>query len=599
MNSIQIDLSRQKPDLPDQPGVYIFKDSQGEILYVGKAKSLKKRVSSYFSGRSLSSKIESMLKKAKFLEFIITSNEKEALLLESNLIKSKLPRYNVVLRDDKRYPVLRIDLKEKFPRISVERRIEKDGALYFGPFHSAGSLRNTLKFINKVFKLRTCKNLPKDKRPCINYQIGRCLAPCKGDISEEEYRKNLENAIMFLEGKSKELIDKLTKDMLDKAEKLEFEKAAQIRDQINAIKKVLEKQQMVSPYSEDMDVIGISQEGDLFQIVLLTIRDGVLIGTRNFLFKEKEESSSSILEAFIKQYYLDSKDIPNSIVIPFEIQEKELISSLIKDHLGKEVKIELADDSRKKELLEMAKRNAEELIKRAKKEETIKENDLERMKNLFCLKRIPHRIEAVDISQLFGSQRVGAIVAFKDGAPDKERYRNFRIKGEDLDDFSMIKEVLRRRIDDGDLPDLFLIDGGRMHLSSALEVIKRLEDAPDVISIAKSRKKGEPDKIYLEGKEEPLILDLHDPILLFLMRIRDEAHRRAIQYHRKLRQKEQIDSILLKIPGLGKKRVKELLTRFKDINEILNASEDEIASISGIGKRLAKNIKEFLLKEVK
>ena len=599
MNSIQIDLSRQKPDLPDQPGVYIFKDSQGEILYVGKAKSLKKRVSSYFSGRSLSSKIESMLKKAKFLEFIITSNEKEALLLESNLIKSKLPRYNVVLRDDKRYPVLRIDLKERFPRISVERRIEKDGALYFGPFHSAGSLRNTLKFINKVFKLRTCKNLPKDKRPCINYQIGRCLAPCKGDISEEEYRKNLENAIMFLEGKSKELIDKLTKDMLDKAEKLEFEKAAQIRDQINAIKKVLEKQQMVSPYSEDMDVIGISQEGDLFQIVLLTIRDGVLIGTRNFLFKEKEESSSSILEAFIKQYYLDSKDIPNSIVIPFEIQEKELISSLIKDHLGKEVKIELADDSRKKELLEMAKRNAEELIKRAKKEETIKENDLERMKNLFCLKRIPHRIEAVDISQLFGSQRVGAIVAFKDGAPDKERYRNFRIKGEDLDDFSMIKEVLRRRIDDGDLPDLFLIDGGRMHLSSALEVIKRLEDAPDVISIAKSRKKGEPDKIYLEGKEEPLILDLHDPILLFLMRIRDEAHRRAIQYHRKLRQKEQIDSILLKIPGLGKKRVKELLTRFKDINEILNASEDEIASISGIGKRLAKNIKEFLLKEVK
>jgi len=593
MNSIQIDLSKQRLHLPDEPGVYIFKDGQGEILYVGKAKSLKKRVSSYFSGRPQSSKTENMLKKAKFLEFIITSNEKEALLLESNLIKSKLPRYNVVLRDDKRYPVLRIDLKEKFPRISVERKIKKDGALYFGPFHSAGSLRNTLKFINKVFKLRTCKNLPKDGRPCMNYQIGRCLAPCKGNISEDEYRKYLENAVMFLEGKSKELIDKLTKDMFDKAERLEFEKAAQIRDQINAIKKVLEKQQMVSPCSEDMDVIGISKEGDLFQIVLLAVRDGILIGTKNFLFKEKEESPPSILEAFIKQYYLDSKDIPDIIVIPFEIEEKKLISSLLKDYSGKEVKIGCADNSRKIELVSMANKNAEELIKRVRKEEKIKEDDLEKMRKLFSLRRIPYRIEAVDISQLFGSQRVGAIVAFKDGAPDKERYRNFRIKGEELDDFSMIKELLRRRIDNGDLPDLFLIDGGKMHLASALEVIRELEEPPDVISIAKARNKGEPDKIYVVGKKDPIVLDLHDPILLFLMRIRDEAHRRAIQYHRKLRQKEEIDSILLKIPGLGKKRVKELLTRFKDIDEIMNASEDEIASIPGIGKRLAKNIKDF------
>ncbi len=594
-NSVQIDLKSGRPQLPEKPGVYMFKDESGNLLYVGKAKNLRKRVSSYFSRSPLSSKISNMLSKARFLEFIITSNEKEALLLESNLIKTHSPRYNVVLRDDKRYPVLRLDLREEYPRLSIGRKIQKDGALYFGPFHSASSLRSTLRLINKLFKLRTCKNLPKDGRPCLNYQIGRCLAPCKGDVSREEYMDSVQNAILFLEGKGKELVEKLTEEMFSAADKLEFEKAARIRDQINAIKKVLEKQQMVSPVPENMDVIGIYNKDDLFQVVLLMIRDGFLIGSKNFLFKEKEETPAQVLDAFIKQYYLDCGDVPDSIVIPFDLEERDLVSSFISDKHGKEVKIELACEPRKEELVNMAYKNAQELLRDAE----LRSDILSEMKTLLGLKKVPVRIEAVDISQLKGAQKVGSIVAFKDGKPDKARYRNFKIKGDYHDDYSMIREVIERRIKKGDLPDMFLIDGGKAHLSSAVQVIKEagVDDPPDVIAIAKAKDTQHPDKIYLETKSEPLQLPSGHPVLLFLMRIRDEVHRRAISYHRKLRGKEQLDSTLLQIPGLGRKRVEALLTHFKDVKEIAEADEQDIAKIGGIGLKLAKTIKRFLKDE--
>ena len=595
--SVRIDLKKEKhPQLPDKPGVYIFKDEAGDFLYIGKAKSLRKRVSFYFSRSHTSSKIETMLSKARFLEFIVTSNEKEALLLESNLIKNNSPRYNVVLKDDKRYPLLRLSLREEYPRLSIVRKIQKDGALYFGPFHSSGSLKSTLRFINKLFKLRTCKNLPKNGRPCLAYQIGRCLAPCKGDVSKEEYMENVQNAILFLKGKGKELVEKLTEEMFAAADRLEFEKAARIRDQINAIKKVLEKQQIVSPVPENIDVIGMSYKEGLFQIVLLVIRDGFLIASKNFLFKEKDETPSQILDAFIKQYYLDCEDIPDSIIIPFDLEEKALISSMISDKHGKEVKIELAQEPRKAELVEMAYKNAQELLKK----EEISSDVLSDMKEMLKLKDIPFRIEAVDISQIRGEQRVGSIVAFKDGKPDKSRYRNFKIKGRYQDDYSMIKEVMERRIKKGDLPDMFLIDGGRAHLLSALQVIQQnVEDPPDVVAIAKAKDAHETDKIYIKSRKEPLELPSHHPVLLFLMKIRDEAHRRAISYHRRLRERQQLDSVLFQIPGLGKKRVEALLRHFKDIYEICKADEQEIAKISGIGSKLARKIKEFLMAEIK
>ena len=591
-DSVQVDLSLGKPLLPEEPGVYIFKDKDGQILYIGKAKNLRKRVSSYFSKTPMSSKISSMLNRAKFLEFIVTSNEKEALLLESNLIKNNLPRYNVVLRDDKRYPVIRIDLSEKYPRLSIVRKIERDGALYFGPFHSAASLRSTLRLINRLFKLRTCKNMPKDKRPCLNYQIGRCLAPCRGDVSEEEYMKSVENARLFLEGKGKKLIERLKQEMFSAAERLEFEKAARIRDQISAIKKVLEKQQMISTTPENTDIVGIYQEDSLSQVVVLVIRDGFLIRSKNFLFKE-DEDVSYILGEFLKQYYLDCQDIPDSIIIPFEIEDLSLIASMISDYHRRTVKIQCASDPRKIELVNMANRNAKELLKSTKKEADI----LEQIKELFSLKRLPLRIEAVDISQLRGKQPVGSIVAFKDGKPEKRRYMNFRIRGKYKDDFSMMQEVIKRRIKKGNLPDLFLIDGGKAHLSAVAQVIDEevLEDKPDLIAIAKGGEKA--DKIYLRDKNEPVSLPDYHPVLLFLMKIRDEAHRRAISYHRKLREKEEITTILYSIPGIGKKKAEILLKSFKDIEEIISAPEERIAMIPGIGPKLAKKIKEYLINE--
>ena len=571
----------------------MFKDGNGKILYIGKAKSLKKRIASYFAKRPMGSKVSNMMNKARVLEFIVTSNEKEALLLESNLIKRFKPKYNVVLRDDKRYPCLRIDLKEPYPRLAIARKIEKcNGVLYFGPFHSASSVRSTLRLINKIFRLRSCKNLPKDKRPCLNYQIGRCLAPCTGYVSEEEYMDMVHNAIMFLEGKGKELIQKLTDNMLKAANSLEFEKAARIRDQINAIKKVLEKQYMISPVPEDMDIIGIARGDGIFQLVVFIIREGYVIGLRNFVFKEKGTSDPEILEAFLKQYYPDSENVPDQIIIPFEIEDVELIASMISETSGNDIKIEYPSDMRKKELIEMAKRNAEQLLNTNLNRVSIAEE----LKKILHLRKLPSRIEAVDISQIKGRQRVGSIVAFLDGTPDKKRYRNFKIRGEYLDDYSMITEVVKRRIKRGELPDLFVIDGGKAHLTAVKEIIRKekIKDSPDIIAIAKSDNGA--DRIYTEGRKDPLGLPSNHPVLLFIMKIRDEAHRRAITYHRKLRTKEEIGSILSKIPGIGPRKMNELLKKFKNIDGIMKASVEEIARLPGIGPKLAKQIKESISK---
>ncbi len=590
-SGVQVDLKRELPSLPDEPGVYMFKDKGGAVLYVGKAKSLKKRVSSYFGKRPITSKILNMMNRARYLEFIVTSNEKEALLLESNLIKRFRPRYNVILRDDKRYPCLRINLEEAYPRFVIARRIERDGSIYFGPFHSAASMRSTLRLINKIFKLRSCKKLPKDKRPCLNYQIGRCLAPCTGCVSEKEYMDMVQNAIMFLKGKGKELIQKLTNDMLEASDKLEFERAARIRDQITAIRKVLEKQHMISPIPEDMDVIGIANGDGIFQLVVFMIREGYMIGSRNFVFKEKDITGSEILEAFLKQYYPDLKDLPDEIIVPYEIEDIELISSIISETSGSKIKIESPTEPRKRELVKMAIRNAEQLL-----DSNLRRGSMAgELKKLLHLKRLPIRIEAMDISQIRGKQRVGSVVAFLDGKPDKNRYRNFRIKGEYIDDYSMIAEVVQRRIKRGDLPDLFIIDGGKAHLAAAKKAIKRarLRDAPDIIAIAKSD--NGPDRIYIEGRKDPLGLSANHPVLLFIMKIRDEVHRRAVTYHRKLRSKEEIGSLLNRIPGIGPKKMNKLLNKFKDINEIMETSIEDIARVPGIGPGLAERIKAFLM----
>ncbi len=597
---LNIDLKNIKDFLPDKPGVYFFKDTKETIIYVGKAKSLKKRVSSYFAKKHLTNKIVNMMNKAKSLEFIVTSNEKEALLLESNLIKKFEPKYNVVLRDDKRYPCIRLDMNEPFPRLIVTRKIERDGAIYFGPFHSASSMRNTLRFINKTFKLRSCKNIPKNKRPCLNYQIGQCLGPCTGEISEQDYMDMVNNARLFLEGKGKELIEKLTKDMMNAANKLEFEKAARIRDQIKSIKKVLEKQQMISSIPENIDVIGIAYQEDIYQVLIFIIREGYMIGSKKIVLQEKDSTMTEIIEAFIKQYYPHISNVPDEIIVPIEIEEKDIIADWISELSNKNIKITYPLSKRKKELLYMAMKNAEEMLYTSLK---AKENGLlVQMKEVLNLKKVPNRIEAIDISQIRGKQAVGCIVTFLNGKPYKKGYRNFRIKGNYIDDYSMMVEVIKKRVKKGDLPDLFIIDGGKGHLTAIKNAIieEGIQNTLDLIAIAKSDKVyNRSDKIYLVGKKSALQIPNDHPVLLFIMKIRDEVHRRAITYHRKLRNKEEIYSILNDIPGIGEKRMKQLLREFKDINEIIKASIEEITKISGINTKLAHHIKSYICKNKK
>ncbi|HIC85886.1 MAG TPA: excinuclease ABC subunit UvrC, partial [Desulfobacterales bacterium] len=460
--------------LPEGPGVYLFKDSRGKTLYVGKAKNLRKRVLSYFRARGTScSKTLFMLKKASGLDFILTSNEKEAFILESTLIKRYKPRYNIVLRDDSQYPCLRLSLEEPFPRLTIVRKIKRDGARYFGPFSSASAVRNTLKVIDRIFQLRKCKTsaLPKRSRPCLNYQMDRCLAPCSGKISEAEYGRVVRQVILFLEGKSEELISHLAQEMKDASARLEFERAARLRDQITSVQKTIERQQVVSPGMEDLDVIGIAQREDSFQLVVMYIREGRLIGIRNYRVKSPGHSPSEVMEAFIKQYYSRDLFLPGEIILSTPIEEAMAISAWLTDCAAKKVSIKVPKRGTKKRLTEMAVANAESLLSSADLPEP--DRLIALIKERLGLTRPPVRIEGLDVSTLYGSKAVGAIVSFVNGKPYKAGYRNFKIKWADgMDDYGMLAEVVARRIALGDLPDLFLVDGGKGQLAVLERVVK-------------------------------------------------------------------------------------------------------------------------------
>jgi len=585
--------------LPEGPGVYLFKDSRGKTLYVGKAKNLRKRVLSYFRARGTScSKTLFMLKKASGLDFILTSNEKEAFILESTLIKRYKPRYNIVLRDDSQYPCLRLSLEEPFPRLTIVRKIKRDGARYFGPFSSASAVRNTLKVIDRIFQLRKCKTsaLPKRSRPCLNYQMDRCLAPCSGKISEAEYGRVVKQVILFLEGKSEELISHLAQEMKDASARLEFERAARLRDQITSVQKTIERQQVVSPGMEDLDVIGIAQREDSFQLVVMYIREGRLIGIRNYRVKSPGHSPSEVMEAFIKQYYSRDLFLPGEIILSTPIEEAMAISAWLTDCAAKKVSIKVPKRGTKKRLTEMAVANAESLLSSADLPEP--DRLIALIKERLGLTRPPVRIEGLDVSTLYGSKAVGAIVSFVNGKPYKAGYRNFKIKWADgMDDYGMLAEVVARRIALGDLPDLFLVDGGKGQLAVLERVVKEHvgKTSPQLAAIAKAdKKKGErADKVFVQGRQNPISLSPKDPVLMLLMRIRDEAHRRAITYHRKLQKAEISTSILDQIPGVGPTRKRALLTHFKDLDSLFKASEEELASVKGITARVAREIRHF------
>jgi excinuclease ABC subunit C len=585
--------------IPQEPGVYLFKDSSGKAIYIGKAKNLNKRIHSYFiKGRNHPYKLSLILMNAHRIEHIITATEKEALILEGNLIKKYRPRYNVILKDDANYPLLKLDINNRYPRLAIVRRIKNDGALYFGPFTSASAVRSTLRLIGPVFPLRKCKTkeIPKRSRPCLNYQLGRCLAPCCLDVRVEDYQELVDQVKLFLDGRNKELISQLKEIMHEASRGLNFEKAARVRDQIRAVEKTVERQTVVSTEMKDQDAIGISRSGKEARVVILFVRGGSMVGSRAYSIHCEWENKSEALEAFLKQYYRDKEFVPPDIMLSDVIDDKELISEWLTGMAGKRVCISVPSRGDKKRLVNMAAVNAENmLLERQEREHSA---ILEEAKSILHLRRRPVQIEAIDVSNLKGDLAVGSLVTFAEGVPRKSDYRNYRIKGvEGVDDYAMIAEVIKRRLKKGTPPDLFVIDGGKGHLSVALKTIEAigLENPPAAISIAKADqvKPGAIDRIYLPNRKNPLILTRSHPVLTLLMRLRDETHRRAVSYYRKRKKKKLTGSELDMIPGVGPKRKRALLKYLGDLQSIARAEIGDLNGVPGMNQVAAKNIFDY------
>ena len=607
-------LDQKIAHLPTHSGVYLFKDQKGTILYVGKAGNIRNRVSSYFQkagGKDV--KTLAMLGKVSEIDTIVTDTEKEAFILENNLIKEHRPRYNVKLRDDKNYPCLRLTLEEEFPTLCIVRRIKKDRSIYFGPYPSATSLRETLKLIRRLFPIRTCLDtkFTSRLRPCINYEMGRCLGPCCNKTDPAKYREVVNQVRMFLEGKSKDLLERLEKRMKGESGRLNFEVAAKIRDQIQHIEKVIEKQKIVSSDFVDQDVIGFHRQDHTVIVHPLFIRGGKLLGGKGFTLPSSGFPDEEILSSFLHQYYREGKFIPEQILLPKGVPEQNLLEQWLADLRGKKVQILVPVRGDKKHLLQMASENAEKYFHSEAEVERDQKKLLEALKEKLHLRKIPRRIEAFDISNFQGGHAVGSMVFFEDGSPNKEGYRHFKIRTvEGSDDYGMMYEVLLRRyqkaVGENDLPDLVLLDGGRGQLNVAQEVFKELQVKEiDLISLAKERvvsgtraaRYGKTEeKIFHPQYREPLQLGKQSPLLHFLDRIRDEAHRFAITYHKKMRSKETIKSVIGDIAGIGKVRERGLLKHFGSVGGIKKASLDDLAKAPKMDEKLAKKVYAFFRK---
>jgi len=598
--------------LPLDPGVYMMKDKKGAIIYIGKAKNLRNRVKSYF-GKTIDPRfhIKFLIPKVVDVETIITNNEKEALILENLLIKKHKPVYNIELKDDKTYVSLKLTIHEEFPRLQIVRRFKNDGSRYFGPYSSASAVRETLNFLDKIFPLRKCSNTNFKKRlkPCFYHQIGRCAGPCCRNITRQDYAEGMKEIVLFLEGKNQELIKKLEVKMKQEAKALNFEEAARLRDQIAAIKKTLEKQKMVISGREDLeqDILGIYREEDEMAIGLLFIRNGILQGTKVYSFS-LELPTEEILSSFLKQFYNQEVFIPREILIPTDIEEREILQLWLTEKKGEEVSIIVPEKEDELDLVVMAAKNAKQSLEERKKEKERSTYKMEELKEELHLRKLPHRIECFDISNLGGKLAVGSMVVFKDGQPAKDCYRRFRIKTlEEVNDYGMMFEVLSRRFKEGteELPDLIVVDGGKGQLNVALKVLKEKKLEIDAIGLAKEgsyegaipeMRKGS-EKVYLPRRKEPILFKKNSSALLFLQRIRDEAHRFAIEYHKTLRKKKGFSSTLENIPGIGQMKARHLLRYFGSIESIKKASLEQLYQVPKITRKEAQNIYQFFRQE--
>ncbi|WP_202708444.1 excinuclease ABC subunit UvrC [Sporosalibacterium faouarense] len=612
-------IKEELKKLPDKPGVYIMKDDRGQVIYVGKAISLKKRVRQYFqSSKNKGAKVVAMVENINEFEYIITDTEVEALILEANLIKKHKPKYNVLLRDDKQYPYIKVTTNEKYPRVLKVRKVRKDKAKYFGPYISNFAVNNTLDIIGNLYPIRNCNlNLDKDigkHRPCLNYYINKCLAPCQGNVDEEVYMEMINEIMMFLSGKEDKLIDIIQNKMKEASKNLDFENAAKYRDQINSLKHVLEKQKVISTTMIDQDIIGMARGVDEVCIQIFFVRSGKIMGREHFMLTGTDDKSiGEVLSSFTKQFYLGSAYVPKEILVEDDFEDREAISRWLSEKRGSKVFVKIPQRGEKNKLVDMVKKNARQTLEQYS--ENIKRkmnNSIEAVRELakyLDLDEIPQRIEAFDISNIQGVESVASMVVFEKGLPKKSDYRRFKIKSiTGSNDYGSMEEVVYRRFNRGIeekklikeskigiesfsvFPDLVMIDGGKGQVNIAKKVLDQLNLDVPVCGLVKDdfhRTRG----IIYENQE--IALPNNSSSFKLVTRIQDEAHRFAINYHRSLRDKKMFKSILDDIKGIGNTRKKALLKSLGSIDNIKKATVEELSSIEGMNKRAAQSVYDF------
>ena len=595
-------LQSKLDHLSDQPGVYLFKNRQGDILYVGKAAVLADRVRSYFQkGADSSPKTALLVSQISDLETIVTRSALEALILESNLIKRHRPRFNVVLRDDKQYPYLRLPIKEDFPRFSIVRRVQKDGALYYGPYTPAGALRETLKVIRKVFPLATC-DIEIDgtaDRACIEFEIKRCMAPCTGNQTRDEYHRIVKQARQFLEGRDSELLDDLRIQMEAAADHEEFEEAARLRDRIFKIERTLEKQRITQTTATDQDVLGLARQGAAVDLQILFVRSGLLIGRKDFFWPDSADGEDEeLLRSAIEQFYNKEGQPPKELLVPADLADAPLIEQWLTEKRGETVRVIAPERGQKHQLVRLAEENAAAAITDHLRNEELDRQATAELKRLLRLEKPPRRIEGLDISNIMGKESVASLVVWEDGQAKKSDYRRFRIQTViGANDFASMQEVVERRYGHTEglpAPDLIVIDGGLGQLAAALEGLRKVgQSHVPLIGLAKARGDKE-ERIFLPGRKNPIVLRPTSPVTHLLQRIRDEAHRFAVTYHRKLRGKTLVSSRLDHIIGVGEIRRNSLLRRFGSLDKISRATEEELKQ-AGLDSKTAQEVRKAFL----
>lgn len=607
-------IQEELKKLPGKPGVYLMHDEKDAIIYVGKAISLKNRVRQYFqSSRNKGAKIEQMVTHISRFEYIVTDSELEALVLECNLIKEHRPKYNTMLMDDKTYPFIKVTVNEPFPRVMMARRMKKDKAKYFGPYTSAGAVKDTIELIRKLYHIRSCnRSLPKDigkERPCLNYHIHQCYAPCQGYISREEYRKSIDEVVRFLNGNYDPILKELEEKMLDASENLEFEKAIEYRELLASVQKIAQKQKITDTAGDDRDIIAMASEGEDAVVQVFFIRGGRLIGRDHFYLKIAEnDTKSEILSSFIKQFYAGTPYIPAELMLPEEIEDQEIIEEWLTTRREHKVRLRIPKKGTKEKLVELAQKNAQMVLKndkeRLKREEGRTIGAVKELEKILGLTGII-RMEAYDISNTNGFDSVGSMVVYEHGKPKRNDYRKFKIKSvQGPDDYASMNEVLTRRFEHGlrerqdesetggfqAFPDLIMMDGGRGQVNIALEVLEKLNQHIPVCGMVKDdnhRTRG----LYFNNVELPI--DRNSECFRLITRIQDEAHRFAITFHRQLRSKGQVHSILDDIPGVGPARRKDLMRSFENIEAIRNATVDDLKELPSMNEKSAQEVYKF------